>query len=76
MSFDKQKVLLMAPTCVEAINIDGTTIHTGLGILVGNFGENLSRLSDKMRSVLRNKLSESRAVIIVEISMVSNLQLF
>ena len=61
--------------CVAAINIDGTTIHTGLGIPVGYFGKNLPRLSDKMRSSLRNKLRELRALIIDEISMVSNLQL-
>ena len=30
VSLDKPKVLLMAPTAVAAINIDGTTIHTAL----------------------------------------------
>ena len=47
MSSDKPKVLLLAPTGVAAINIDGTTIHTGLGIPVGYFGKNLPRLTEK-----------------------------
>ena len=75
MSSDNPKVLLLAPTGVAAINIDGTTIRTGLGIPVGYFGKNLPRLTYKMRSSLRNKLCELRALIIDEISMVSNLQL-
>ena len=73
MSSDKPKVLLLAPADVAAINIDGTTIHTGLGIPVGYFGKNMTRLTDKMRSSLRHKLRELRALIIYEISMVSNL---
>ena len=43
MSSDKPKVLLLAPTGVAAINIDGTTIHTGLGIPVGYFGKKLAQ---------------------------------
>ena len=35
MTLDKPKVLLVAPTGVAAVNIDGTTIHTSLGIPVG-----------------------------------------
>ena len=44
MSSDKPKVLLLAPTGFAAINIDGTTVNTGLGIPVGYFGKNLPRL--------------------------------
>ena len=33
---DKPRILLLAPTGVAAININGTTIHSGLGIDVGN----------------------------------------
>jgi len=33
----KAKVMLLAPTGVASINIDGTTIHTGLGIPCSNF---------------------------------------
>ena len=50
MSVDKPKVLLMAPTGVAAINIDGTTIHTALNIPIGSFGKNLPPLGDKMKS--------------------------
>ena len=34
---DKPKALLMVPTGVAAINIDGTTIHTAFNIPVGHF---------------------------------------
>ncbi|XP_057316777.1 uncharacterized protein LOC130657796 [Hydractinia symbiolongicarpus] len=73
---NKPKVFLVAPTGVAAININGTTIHTAFGIPVGHFGKNLPRLNDKRRTTLRNKLSELKASIVDEISMVSNLQLF
>ena len=76
VSLDKPKVLLIAPTGVAAINIDGTTIHTALNIPVGSFGKNLPPLSDKMKSSLRNKLADLKVIIIDEISMVSNDLLF
>ena len=34
---EKPSVLLLAPTCISAINISGTTINTGLSIPVDNF---------------------------------------
>ena len=55
---DKPKVLLLAPTGVAAVNIDGTMIHFALHIPVGYFGRNFPGLSDKMKSSLRNKYSE------------------
>ena len=72
VSLDKTKVLLMAPTGVAAIIIDGTTIHTALNIPVDHFGKNLPLLSDKMRRTLRNRLADLKVIIIDEISMVSN----
>ena len=69
---DKPKVLLLAPTEVASVNIDRSTIHTGLGIPIGNFGNKLPRLSDKMKSNLRNKLPQVKVLILDEISMVSN----
>ena len=75
-SVDKPKVLLVAPTGVAAINIDGTTVHSAFGIPVGNYRETLPRLSDKMRSALRNKLCGVKILIIDEISMISNWLLF
>ena len=75
MTLDKPEVLLVAPTGVAAVNINGTIIHTSLGIPVGRFGKYLPRLNDKKRFTLRNKLCELRVLIIDEISMVSNLTL-
>ena len=67
--------MLLAPTGVATINIEGMTIHSGLGIPIGHRGKHVPRLGDKMRSKLRSKLSELCVVIIDEISMVSNLLL-
>ena len=72
VSLDKTKVLLIASTNVDAINIDVTTIHTALNIPVGHFGKNLPSLNDKIRSTLRNRLSDLKVIIINEISIVSN----
>ena len=73
---DKSKVLPLAPTGVAAINIDDTTIHSALNLLVGNFEKHLPALNDKTRSSLRNKFSEVKGIIIDEISMVFNDLLF
>ena len=75
-SLDKPKVLLLAPTGVAAVNIDGTTIHSSLHIPVGYFRKNIPGLSDKMESSLRNKYSELKVLVIDDISMVSNDLLF
>ena len=76
VSVDIPKVLLMTPIGVAAVNIDGTTIHTALDILIGSFCKNLTPLGDKMKSSLRNKLSDLKVMIVDEISMVSNDLLF
>ena len=65
--------MLLAPNGVAAININGTTIHSGLGI---NVGGKLCPLSEQHRAALRNKLSEVRLIIIDEISMVSSVLFF
>ena len=57
-SVDKPKVLLLAPTGVAAINISGTTIHSGLGIPVERRGMHVPKLSDKKRCELRIKYEE------------------
>ena len=69
---NKPRVLLLAPTGVAAININGTTIHSGLGIVCGRF----LPLNDKTKVSLRNKLSEIKIIIIDEISMVSSTLFF
>ena len=60
----------MAPTGVAAVNIDGTTINTGLAI-PKDVGDNLRPLSDQKRTQLRITLAQLK-LIIDEISMVSN----
>ena len=64
---DKPRVLLLGPTGTSAVNICGTTIHSGLGIKPG---VKLLGLSDKMKGSLRNKLSEVKMVITDEFPMV------
>ena len=66
---DKPRILLLPPTRVAAVNINGTTIHSGLGI---NVVSKLYPLNDQQRAALINKLSEFRLIIIDEISMVSS----
>ena len=68
----KPRVLILAPTGVAAINVNGNTIHSGLGIPVGNFRKSIPKLNDKKRSTLRRQLSEVKVIVIDEISMVSN----
>lgn len=71
-----KKVLILVAIGVAAINVDETTIRSALQIPVGNFGKDLSQLSDKIKSSLRNRLCEVKMIIIGEISMVSNVLLY
>ena len=62
----KPCALLLDPADISAVNIGGTTIHSGLGIkpelkLLG--------LSNKMKTSLRRKLSGVKICVIDEISM-------
>ena len=61
----------MAPTGVAAININGTTINTALGI-PKETGANLKPLTDQNRTNMRLFFSELKLIIIDEISMVGN----
>ena len=63
-------LLLMAPTGVAAININGT-IHTALAILKES-GNNVPPIPDQKRTQIRITLSNLKLVIIDEISMVAN----
>ena len=69
---EKAKVLMLAPTGVAAVNVAGATIHSALGIPVGNFCKTIPKLNDKNKSKLRNALSSTKVILIDEISMVSN----
>ena len=72
---EKSRILLLAPTRVAAININGTNIHSRLGI---NVGGKLYPLSKQHRIVqlLERKLSEVRLFVIDEISVVLSVLLF
>ena len=67
-------VLLMAPTGVAAININGTTVNTALAI-PRECGNNVPAMSDQKRTQMRLSLAELKLIIIDEISMVSNMGL-
>ena len=72
---DKPKVLVLLPTGVAAININGTTINSGISILPYVNGYTLRRLSDSEQGRLRNLYSEVLVLLIDEILMVSNIRL-
>ena len=65
---DKPRVLLLSAAGVAAGNIDGNTIHSGLGINCKGYFFPLNNLQ---KASLRNKLSDVRIIIIDEISMAS-----
>ena len=64
----KPRILLLAPTGVAAITINGNTIYLGLQIPCRG---KILLLDDASKAELRNKYSEVELVIIDEISMVS-----
>ena len=64
----KPRVLLLAPTGVAAINVNGNIIHSGLHI---PWRSKLFSLNDVKKAKLRNTYSELKLVIIDEASMVS-----
>ena len=66
---EKPRILLLGPTAISAVNMGGTTIHSGVGIKPGI---NLLDLNEKSKAALRNSLSEVKLLIIDELSMVSN----
>ena len=70
---EKPRVLVLAPTGVSAININGSTIHSGLNIPCRG---KLMPLSDKNRAELRNKYSEVQVIVVDEISMLSGKLLY
>ena len=66
---ERLRILYLVPTGGVAVNIDGTTICTELGI---NVLDKLYALNDRQRGVLINKLAEVKFFINDEISNVSN----
>ena len=70
---DKATALMLAPTGVAAVNVDGATIHSALALSPKrNYSKGIPKLSDKKRCMLQNKYSQLSVIIIDEISMVSN----
>ena len=65
----------MAPKGVAAVNINGATINTALGIPATKDND-IPKLSNTLRNKLHLMYSELEAVIIDEISMVSNIRLY
>ena len=59
---EKTKFLLLGVTGISAVNIGGTTTHSGLAI---NPGTKLLGLNDKSKAALRNRLSEVKLLIII-----------
>ena len=69
----KERMLMLAPTGVAAVHVDGSTIHSALGIVPDRKkSKQVSRISDKKKCSLRQRFSELKVIIIDEISMVSN----
>ena len=66
---DKSRVLLLTPTNVAVINVNGTTIHSVLNIPSRS---KLMPLSDEKCAELRSKYPEVQVVTINEISVVSD----
>ena len=75
-TLDKKQILPLAPTGVAALNNDGTTIHSGFGINPNCNTYTMGKLSEALKAKLRCDYSEIVAVVIDEISMVSNIRLF
>jgi hypothetical protein len=72
MNPELPSVLLMVPTGVAAININGTTVNTALAI-PRECGNNVLAMSDQRRTQMRLSFAELKLIIIDEISMVSNM---
>ena len=69
----KPRVLILAPTGVASINVNGTTIHSALNLPCRG---KLYPLDANTLATLRNRFSEVKLIIIDEISMVSKKVLY
>ena len=72
----EEKVLLLAPTGIAAVNINGETFYHALSLSHNcKYMKVLPRLSAKKRDELRRRFSELQVLIIDEISMVDQMEL-
>ena len=60
--------MLLAPTGLASININGTTLHSAFGLPCGG---TFYPLNNRTLDSLRNTLSEVQIVVIDQMSMVS-----
>ena len=60
---------IVLPVGISVLNIDGTIIHSGLGIKPG---KKLFGLNDKSKAALKSRSSEVNVLTIDELSMVSS----
>ena len=67
--------MLLAPTGVAALNIDGTAIHSGVGINPNCNTHSMGKLSEALKAKLKYDYFEIVAVVIDKISVVSNIRL-
>ena len=74
-TLEKVEILKVALTGFTAVNINGATINTVLGIPTTRSND-IPKLNDKMRCKLRLMYSELEAMIIDQIFMVSNIRLY
>ncbi|GBM80454.1 ATP-dependent DNA helicase PIF1 [Araneus ventricosus] len=65
-------VLLCAPSGKAAFLIEGVTLHTAFALPVSQFGGQMPELSTEVTSTIRNKLFNTKLLIIDEISMVGS----
>ena len=72
---DNNNMLLLAPTGVAALNIDGTSIHSGLEINLNCNTYSMGKLSEALKAKLKCDYLEIVAVVIDEISVVSKVRL-
>ena len=66
---DKSRLLILAPTGVATININETTVHSGLEISIEKC---YFSVHDNQQGILRNKLSEVKVAATDENSLVSS----
>ena len=65
----KPRALSLKPAGISAVNISGTTFHSGLGIKPGT---KLLGLNNKSKATLRNRLPDVKLLIIDGLSIVSS----
>ncbi|MFN4217624.1 MAG: AAA family ATPase, partial [Brevinematales bacterium] len=66
----KKNVVVLAPTGVAALNVEGQTIHSFYGIFPVNTHRDIPEILERRGHVLYDILSETDLLVIDEVSMV------